>query len=78
MVVTQKFFRADWNAGGKGLAHQYETKAVQNVLVVVDHATRLMWQRGGRRPLDVFCVPETCRPGRQTLTSARDGVSRQY
>ncbi len=47
MVVTQKFFRADWNAGGKGLAHQYETKAVQNVLVVVDHATGLMWQRGG-------------------------------
>jgi hypothetical protein len=47
MVVTQKFFRADWNAGGKGLEHQYETKAVQNVLVVVDHATGLMWQRGG-------------------------------
>jgi len=23
MVVTQKFFRVDWNAGGKGLAHQY-------------------------------------------------------
>ena len=47
MVVTQKFFRADWNAGGKGLEHQYETKAVQNVLVVVDHAAGLMWQRGG-------------------------------
>ena len=47
MVVTQNFFRANWNAGGKGLAHQYETKAVQNVLVVVDHATGLMWQRGG-------------------------------
>jgi hypothetical protein len=47
MVVTQKFFRVDWNAGGKGLAHQYETKAMQNVLLVVDHATGLMWQRGG-------------------------------
>jgi hypothetical protein len=23
MAVTQKFFRVDWNAGGKGLAHQY-------------------------------------------------------
>jgi hypothetical protein len=23
MVVTQKFFHVDWNAGGKGLAHQY-------------------------------------------------------
>jgi len=47
MVVTHNFFREGWNAGGKGLTHQYETKAVQNVLVVVDHASGLMWQRGG-------------------------------
>jgi len=47
MVVTHNYFRANWNAGGKGLAHQYETKAVQGALVVVDGATDLMWQRGG-------------------------------
>jgi hypothetical protein len=47
MVATHKFFRAHWNEGGKGLAHQYETKAAQNALVVVDHATSLMWQQGG-------------------------------
>jgi hypothetical protein len=47
MVVTQNFFRVDWNASGKGLAHRYETKALNNALLVVDHATSLMWQRGG-------------------------------
>ena len=47
MVVTQNFFRANWNASGKGLAHQYETKALNNALLVIDHATGLMWQRGG-------------------------------
>jgi hypothetical protein len=47
MVVTHNFFHVRWNAGGKGLAHQYESKAVQNALVVEDHATGLMWQRGG-------------------------------
>jgi TIR domain/Protein of unknown function (DUF1566) len=47
MVVTHNFFRANWNPAGKGPAHQYETKAVQNVLVVVDGGMGLMWQRGG-------------------------------
>jgi hypothetical protein len=46
-VVTNNFYRANWNVGGKGLPHRYETKAVQNALVVMDHATGLMWQRGG-------------------------------
>src|SRR5208282_2855879 len=47
LVVTHNFFHAIWNAGGKGVVHQYETKAVLGALVVVDHATGLMWQRGG-------------------------------
>jgi TIR domain-containing protein/uncharacterized protein DUF1566 len=47
MVVTHNFFRDGWNTGGKGLTHQYESKVVQNALVVLDHATGLMWQRGG-------------------------------
>jgi hypothetical protein len=47
MVVTDHFYHATWNAGGQGLVHRYETKAVKNVLLVVDHATGLMWQRGG-------------------------------
>ena len=52
MVVTHNYYRANWNAGGKGLAHQYETKAVQGALVVVDRATDLMWQRGGSGEAD--------------------------
>jgi hypothetical protein len=47
MVVTNNFFRANWNNGGKGVEHRYETKAVGSALVVLDHTTGLMWQRGG-------------------------------
>lgn len=47
MIVTNNFYHARWNEGGKGIAHQYETKAYRGALVVIDHATGLMWQRGG-------------------------------
>ncbi len=47
MVVTRDFYHARWNQAGRGIAHQYETKAIQGALVVVDHTTGLMWQRGG-------------------------------
>lgn len=47
MTVTHDFYHAHWNATGRGLAHQYEVKAVQNESVVVDIATGLMWQKGG-------------------------------
>jgi uncharacterized caspase-like protein len=47
MVVTRDFYSTRWNAGGKGVTHQYETRVLQGGLVVLDHATGLMWQRGG-------------------------------
>ena len=47
MTITHNFYRAGWNESGKGVAHQYEVQAQQGGLVVLDHATGLMWQRGG-------------------------------
>jgi hypothetical protein len=47
MVVTDHFYHSGWNTGGPGVAHRYDTKAVKDALLVVDHATGLMWQRGG-------------------------------
>lgn len=47
MIATRNFYRADWNEGGMGIAHQYESQILQGALVVLDHATGLMWQKGG-------------------------------
>jgi len=47
MIVTHEFYRAGWNDPGKGGVHQYETQVQRGELVVLDHATGLMWQRGG-------------------------------
>jgi hypothetical protein len=47
MVVAHDFYCAGWNESGKGVAHLYETKVFHEALFVVDHATGLMWQRGG-------------------------------
>jgi len=73
MVVTHNYFRANWNAGGKGLAHQYETKAVQGALVVVDGATDLMWQRGGSgEPDDAKGAEEYVRATKTWLSITKD------
>jgi len=47
MIVTHDFYRAGWNDPGKSGVHQYETQVQHGALVVLDHATGLMWQRGG-------------------------------
>ena len=47
MIVTQNFYRAGWNAQGRGGPHQYETQVHAGGLMVVNPVRALMWQRGG-------------------------------
>lgn len=47
MLVRRDFFDKRRNASGKGIAHEYEPRAIGDAVVVIDHATRLMWQKGG-------------------------------
>lgn len=47
MVSARNFYCARWNENGQGIQHQYETQALEDALVVIDHATGLMWQKGG-------------------------------
>ena len=47
MIVTHDFYRVGWNEPATSRAHQYETQVLHGGLVVLDHATGLMWQRGG-------------------------------
>ena len=47
MVVVNDFYCQGWSEGGGRVKHPYETRAVEDALVVVDHVTGLMWQRGG-------------------------------
>lgn len=47
MLVSHGFYDKARNAGGRGVAHQYEQQAIGGRAIVLDHATGLMWQRGG-------------------------------
>ncbi|MGR9085711.1 MAG: TIR domain-containing protein [Gammaproteobacteria bacterium] len=47
MLVKRGFYDKLRNGGGKGLAHQYEHRVAGDAVVVVDHATGLMWLKGG-------------------------------
>jgi hypothetical protein len=47
MISAHNFYRTSWNDSGTGIEHGYETQALNGALVVVDHATGLMWQKGG-------------------------------
>ena len=47
MLVRHNFFCAWLNEAGKGIANQFESKVAGNSVVVVDHATGLMWQKNG-------------------------------
>ncbi|MGH9346057.1 MAG: DUF1566 domain-containing protein [Vicinamibacterales bacterium] len=51
MLVTRGFFDKARNPAGAGLAHEYEPRATGDAVVVLDHATRLMWQQGSPRPM---------------------------
>ena len=47
MLVRHGFYDQDLNAGGKGIRHDYEAQVIASKVVVLDHATGLMWQKGG-------------------------------
>jgi hypothetical protein len=47
MISDHNFYRTGWNDSGTGIKHNYETRVLNDALVVVDHATDLMWQKGG-------------------------------
>jgi hypothetical protein len=47
MLVRHNLFCAWLNEGGAGIANQFESKIVGNSVVIIDHATRLMWQKTG-------------------------------
>ena len=47
MLVTHDFYDKRRNASGKGIVHKYEPQALGDAVVVLDHATGLMWQKGG-------------------------------
>ncbi len=47
MLVKQGFYEKRRNASGKDVAHQYEPQVSGGEVVVVDHATGLMWLKGG-------------------------------
>jgi hypothetical protein len=51
MLVKYGFYDKARNAGGKGIAHQYDPQAVGDAVVVIDRATGLMWQKTGSSPM---------------------------
>jgi hypothetical protein len=52
MVTAHGFPHARWNAGAKGVRHDYESEVVAGAVVVADRAIGLTWQKDGSpRPL---------------------------
>jgi Protein of unknown function (DUF1566) len=47
MISAHNFYRTGWNDSGTGIEHEYEAQALDGAHVVADHATGLMWQKGG-------------------------------
>lgn len=47
MVVRNKFFDNVENISAPGFSNQFESKNINNYKVIIDHASGLMWQRGG-------------------------------
>jgi DNA-binding winged helix-turn-helix (wHTH) protein len=46
MISNHKFYCSNWNETGAGIAHEYEVRVYDDGVVVVDHATDLMWEKG--------------------------------
>lgn len=51
MLVKHDFYDKIRNASGKGVTHKYKPQAIADAVVVIDHATRLMWQKKGSEPM---------------------------
>lgn len=53
MLVKQGLYDKTRNASGKGVVHQYEPQIAGDEVVIVDHATGLMWLKGGFDAMDL-------------------------
>ena len=47
IIVKHDFYDKRLNPSGKGIEHKYKTKVIGDAVVVMDHTTNLMWQKGG-------------------------------
>ena len=47
MLVKHGLYDKIRNPSGEGMMHEYEAQAIGDAVVVLDHATGLMWQKGG-------------------------------
>jgi hypothetical protein len=46
IIARHGFYSSDWNPAGKGIEHEYNPQIIGEALVVVDHGTELMWEKG--------------------------------
>jgi len=47
MITKKKFFHSAWNLAGRGVYHSYQMIEHHGHDLVIDHATRLTWQKSG-------------------------------
>jgi hypothetical protein len=47
MLLEKNFYDNYKNSSGKGIRHGYESVERHGAKLVIDHATGLMWQKGG-------------------------------
>ena len=47
MAIKHGFFDSDWNKEGRGLPHQYEALNIRGDKIILDRASRIMWQQSG-------------------------------
>ncbi|RLD35327.1 MAG: hypothetical protein DRI73_02705 [Bacteroidetes bacterium] len=58
LLTKHGFYDKKRNPGGKGIEHRYESQVKENVVIIFDAATGLMWQRGGSSGLMKFADAE--------------------
>jgi DNA-binding winged helix-turn-helix (wHTH) protein len=48
VIARRGLYSSDWNPAGKGIEHEYDAQVLEEAqaLVVVDHVTELMWEKG--------------------------------
>jgi len=49
LLVANDLYDSRWNQTGSGIEHNYEQQVLEGAVVVIDHATDLMWQKGNSR-----------------------------
>jgi len=57
-LVTRGFYDKRMNAAGNGVTHDYLTRVVGDMVVLIDRATGLMWQHGGSQRAMSFASAE--------------------